>query len=131
MSEKSKKLAGWVSVFRTSTDYEADMARDRLDSAGIPAAVFTQRDHALNLTVGALARVYVMVQAESVDRAEAVLRERLTDEELEAAAAAATAGASDTEPGTPTRETEQLLDSGIEKIHFETLEESSEDENLV
>ncbi|MFV1980273.1 MAG: putative signal transducing protein [Rhodothermia bacterium] len=126
MSEKSKKLGGWVSVFRTSTDYEADMARDRLDSAGIPAAVFTQRDHALNLTVGALARVYVMVQAESVDRAEAVLRERLTDEELEAAA-----GASDTEPGTPTRETEQLLDSGIEKIHFETLEESSEDENLV
>ena len=39
------------------------MARDRLDSAGIQAAVFTQRDHSFSLTVGALARVYVMVPA--------------------------------------------------------------------
>ncbi len=126
MSEKPKQLEGWVSVFRSSTDYEADMARDRLDSAGIPAAVFTQRDHAFNLTVGALARVYVMVPAESVDQAKKVLQEHVTDEELEAAAA----GASHGDPDTPTRETEHLLDSGIEKFHFNIPEESSEDENL-
>lgn len=129
MSEKPKQLEGWVSVFKSSTDYEADMARHRLDSAGIPAAVFTQRDHTFNLTVGALARVYVMVPAELVDQARTVLEERLTDEELEAAATAAPS-ASDGDPDRPPRETEHLLDSGIEKIHFDIPEESSEDENL-
>ncbi len=125
MSEKRKELEGWVSVFRSSTDYEADMARDRLDSAGMTAAVFTQRDHALNLTVGALARVYVMVPEESAAEAKAILEERITDEELEAAASE-----SQPEPDNSNENTEQLLDSGIEKIHFLTPEESSDDEKL-
>ena len=127
MSEKQKRLEGWVSVFRSSTDYEADMARDRLDSAGILAAVFTQRDHSFNVTVGALARVYVMVPADSEDEAKAILQEHLTDEELEAAAAAV---APDTDPLEPARGIEEVLDSGIEKIHFDIPEEPPEDEKL-
>ncbi len=125
MSEKRKELEGWVSVFRSSTDYEADMARDRLDSAGITAAVFTQRDHALNLTVGDLARVYVMVPEDNAAEATAILQERLTDEELEAAASESREDAYD-----PNKNTEELLDSGIEKIHFLTPEEPSDDEKL-
>ena len=125
MREKRKELGGWVSVFRSSTDYEADMARDRLDSAGITAAVFTQRDHALSLTVGSLARVYVMVPEDNAAEATAILQERLTDEELEAAASESREDADD-----PNKNTEELLDSGIEKIHFLTPEESSDDEKL-
>jgi hypothetical protein len=125
MSKGQKQREGWISVFKTSTDYEADMARDRLDSAGIPAAVFTQRDHALSLTVGALARVYVMVPPEYADDAVAVLDERLTDEELEAAASG-----SQSEPEIPTDEREELLDSGIETIHLSTPEDPSEEEKL-
>jgi hypothetical protein len=65
----------WVSVFRTGTDYEADLVRDRLDDSGIPAVVLTQRDHAFNLTVGDLAAVHVMVPPEHVDRATSLLEE--------------------------------------------------------
>ncbi|PSQ73737.1 MAG: hypothetical protein BRD39_03590 [Bacteroidetes bacterium QH_9_64_21] len=53
------KHEDWVSIFRSSTDYEADLVRDRLDDSGIPAVVLTQRDHAFNLTVGDLASVHV------------------------------------------------------------------------
>ena len=128
MTEKQKRLEGWVSVFRSSTDYEADMARDRLDSAGITAAVFTQRDHSFSLTVGALARVYVMVPAESADEATSILQEQITDDELESAAAGSERLHVD--PGAPPVDKEELLDSGIEKIHLDTPEESTEGEKL-
>ena len=123
MSKSQKELEGWVSVFRTSTDYEADMVRDRLDSAGINAATFTQRDHALNLTVGALARVYVMVPPESANDAMAVLREVISDEELEAAWEG-----SILDPDRPAEE--EPLDSGIERISFGDPEDPPEDEKL-
>ena len=50
-----KKYEGWIAVFSSGTDFEADLVRDRIDDAGIPAVVLTQRDHAFNLTVGDLA----------------------------------------------------------------------------
>ena len=39
MSDRSYE--GWVVVFHSGTDYEADIVRDRLDDAGIPAVVLT------------------------------------------------------------------------------------------
>jgi hypothetical protein len=126
MSEKQKELQGWVSVFRSSTDYEADFVRDRLDSAGIPAATFTQRDHSFNLNVGDMAKVYVMVPPEKVDEAKAVLAEQISDEDLEAAAAQG-AGSDADEHG---RENEEPLDSGVEKIDFGDPDDPPEDERL-
>ena len=123
MTENEKRLEGWVSVFKTSTDYEADMVRDRLDSAGINAATFTQRDHALNLTVGALAKVYVMVPPESAEEAMAVLREVVSDEELEEAWKG-----SIMDPDRPAEE--EPLDSGIERIRFADPAEPSDDDEL-
>ncbi len=60
---------GWVVVFESGTDYEADLVRGRLDDAGLPAIVLTQRDHAFNLTIGDLAQVRVLVQPEHVEGA--------------------------------------------------------------
>jgi hypothetical protein len=87
------KHEDWVSIFRSSTDYEADLVRDRLDDRGIPAVVLTQRDHAFNLTVGDLASVHVMVPPEQADDAVALLEEQLSDDELEEAALGADPGA--------------------------------------
>lgn len=124
MAEFKPTREGWVSVFRSTTDYEADMVRDRLDSAGVPAAVFSQRDHALNLTVGELARVYVLVPAEYRSRAEEILSEQpLTDEELEAAADSSDEPSGETDAGR-----EQLLDSGIERLHFLAPEEPPDED---
>ena len=102
----------WASVFRTSTDYEADLVRDRLDDSGIPAVVLTQRDHAFNLTVGDLASVHVMVPPEQADKAVSLLEEQLTDEELEAAALEADPDA----PPANTPDQDSKLDSGHEHM---------------
>jgi hypothetical protein len=126
MSEKQKELEGWVSVFRSGTDYEADFVRDRLDSAGVPAAVFTQRDHSFNLNVGDMAKVYVMVPPEKVDEAKTILAEQITDEELEAAAAQG----ADSDADERGRENEEPLDSGVEKIDFRNPEDPPDDERL-
>jgi len=72
----------WVSIFESGTDYEADIVRDRLDTAGIPAVVLDQRDHAFNLTHGALARVRVMVPPEQAEKARRVLALEITEDEL-------------------------------------------------
>ena len=106
------KYEDWVSVYRTGTDYEADMVRDRLDDSGIPAVVLTQRDHAFNLTVGDLASVHVMVPPDRANDAVEVLEQRLDDEELEEAALGADP---DAPPARPTDE-ESKLDSGQEQI---------------
>jgi len=102
----------WVEVFRTSTDYEADIVRDRLDDAGIPAVVFTQRDHVFNLNVGNLALVSVRVPARYAEAARRLLGETVDDETLRLAAEAADPGAMPAHDP----ETEARLDSGADHL---------------
>ena len=103
----------WTSIFKTSTDYEADLVRDRLDDSGLPAVVLTQRDHAFNLNVGDLSAVHVMVPPDRAEEARQLLQEEiLTDEELEEAAMNADP---DAPPAHDARE-EAALDSGIESM---------------
>lgn len=113
----------WVSIFRTGTDYEADIVRDRLDDSGIPAVVLTQRDHAFNLTVGDLASVHVMVPPDRADEAVSVLEQRLDDDELEEAAL----GADPEAPPAHSPEDESKLDSGHERIDFDAPDEDEEE----
>ena len=112
----------WVVVFKSGTDYEADLVRDRLDDAGIPAVVLTQRDHAFNLTVGDLAQVRVLVQPGQAERAEQLLAEQpLSDAELEQAALAAGPA-----PDAHGEEEEAMLDSGIESIRLSPPDDDDE-----
>ncbi len=105
------KYESWVSAFKTSTDFEADIVRDRLDDAGIPAVVLTQRDHAFNLNVGDLARVHVMVPPDRAAEAEDLLGSApLSDVELDEAAMNADP---DAPPAHDSRE-EARLDSGVD-----------------
>jgi len=110
------KYEGWISVYSSGTDYEADLVRHRLDNAGIPAVVLTQRDHAFNLTiVAAFATVHVMVPPEHEANARKILSaEPFTDKEL-------TEAALDADPDAPDAHTEEerpMLDTGIEAIRF-------------
>jgi hypothetical protein len=80
----------WEVVFKTNTDYEAEIVRDRLDDAGLPAIVDTKRDHAFFLTVGDLAQVMVRVPKTYADEARRILASRrISDADLELAALAA------------------------------------------
>ena len=118
------KREDWVSVFRTSTDYEADLVRDRLDDSDIPAVVLTQRDHAFNLNVGDLARVHVMVPPDRAEEAVSLLNEQLSDEELEEAAL----GADPDAPPANTPEQDSKLDSGHEHMNFRPPDDEDEEE---
>ncbi|MCH8276532.1 MAG: hypothetical protein IIA50_03190 [Bacteroidetes bacterium] len=81
---------GWITVFNSGTDYEAELVRDRLVDSGVPAVVLTHRDHAFNLTVGDLARVRVLVSPEHRVAALRILNTPpVSLEDLEAAALAA------------------------------------------
>jgi len=120
----TRTFEGWVVVFSSGTDYEADLVRDRLDDAGFPAVVLSQRDHAWNLTHGDLAKVHVLTTPQHVEAAHAVLTAApITDEELEAAALAAAALKDAHDP-----ETEALLDSGNEQITLSVPPPPEEDE---
>jgi glyoxylase-like metal-dependent hydrolase (beta-lactamase superfamily II) len=82
-----KHVDGWVAVFSTGTDYEADLVRDRLSDAGVDAVVLTHRDHAFNLNVGKMAVVRVLVAPEQVEAAREVLESPpVSDSELTEAA---------------------------------------------
>ena len=118
------RYEGWIAVFQTSTDYEADIVRDRLDDAGIPAVVLTQRDHAFNLNVGDLASVNVMVPPERIDEAAALLDSRPPSEtELNEAAMLS----DPTAPPAHDPVQEAMLDSGMEEITLTPPEEDEED----
>lgn len=116
---------GWIVLFTSGTDYEADLVRDRLDDSDIPAVILTQRDHAFNLTHGDLAQVNVLVPLDRAAEAKALLEsEPLTDEELEEAALAAGPA-----PDAQTEEGEAMLDSGIESISFDVPDEKEENDD--
>ncbi len=89
--KEDKPIDGWLTVFKSATDYEADLVKDRLIDSGLSAVILTHRDHAFHLTVGDLAIVRVLVAPAQYDDAMRILQAApLSDEELEAAALAAT-----------------------------------------
>lgn len=84
---KQAQYEGWVSVFASGVDYEANMVKDRLMNSGIHAVVMTKKDRSFSLTHGALARIYVLVSGADETAAQLLLGgEMLTTEELTAAA---------------------------------------------
>ncbi|MDA0378377.1 MAG: DUF2007 domain-containing protein [Bacteroidetes bacterium] len=86
---KRMEMDGWIEVFQTGTDYEAELVRDRLDDAGIEAVIMTKKDRAFSLTHGAMSRIHVMVPAEREgDALDLLHSEPLSDEELTRAALA-------------------------------------------
>ncbi len=119
----ARTYEGWISVFESSTDFEADLVRDRLGEADLDAVVLTQRDHSFNLNVGDLAPVHVMVKPSQEAEAREILAEApLSDEELEAAAMSADVAA----PDAYSPDDEARLDSGIEEISLDVPDDEDE-----
>ena len=110
--KKVTTYEGWISVFEGSTDFEADLIRDRLDEADVPAVVLTQRDHAFNLNVGDLAEVHVLVPPQHVEAAREILDAApISDEELERQALDA-----EPQPDAHDLDREARLDSGLDRM---------------
>lgn len=87
---KRVEIDGWIGVWQTGIDYEADLVRDRLDDAGVEAVIMRKKDRSFSLTHGSMSPIHVLVPAAQEDEARAILAaEPPTDDELTAAALAA------------------------------------------
>ena len=121
----SEKYEKWISVYNASTDYAADLVRDRLDDAGMPAVILTHRDHNFNLNLGDLTGVHVMVPPEHAEEARRYLREEtFTDAELTEAALNADPDVGDAHG----EEMEAMLDSAIDEINLSLPDEIADPE---
>ena len=87
---KDTRYEGWIAVFKTGRDYEAEVVRDRLDDAGLSAVIMSKRDSAFNLNVGSLSDIFVMVPPRDAAEARAILADQaFSAKELEDQALAA------------------------------------------
>ena len=84
------KFDGWISIFESGIDYEAEMVRDRLVDSGISAVLMTKKDRAFGLSVGSMSRIYVLVVPDEEQKARALIQDySFSAEELTEAALAA------------------------------------------
>lgn len=75
---------GFVHVYTTSTDYEAEMIRANLQGADIDAFIFNQHDHIYFVNMGTLAQVKIMVPKHQVEKAEEIIASLMAGDGLEA-----------------------------------------------
>lgn len=68
-----KQVDGWMNVHSTSTDYEAELVKDRLVDAGIDAVILTHRDSSFSLNVGKMSVVQVLVPPDQEEAARGIL----------------------------------------------------------
>jgi len=107
---KRLEFDGWLEVFQTGIDYEADLVRDRLEDAGLEAVIMRKKDQAFSLTHGSMSRIYVLVPPHLEEEALALLSsEIVSDEELTAAALAADP---ETAPGPPPESSDVTEEGG-------------------
>jgi len=82
-----KSVDGWIEVFRTGTDFEAAIVKDRLADLGLDPVILTHRDRAFNLNVGDLSTIRILVPPSQARDALDILRSApLSDSDLDSAA---------------------------------------------
>ena len=84
------KFDGWISIFESGVDYEAEMVRNRLIDSGISAVLMTKKDSAFGLSFGSMSLIYVLDAPDEEHEARALIQDYSfsADELTEAALAA-------------------------------------------
>lgn len=77
---KPNEIENWSCVLETSTEFEAEMAKNYLNSLKIPSNILSKRDSAYSLNVGDMARVYLYVPTEFEDKARRAIEKWQSDE---------------------------------------------------
>lgn len=57
-------INGWVCVYETGTEYDAEMVKSYFADQDIHSQILSKRDSAYNLNVGQMSMVYVYVPGE-------------------------------------------------------------------
>lgn len=77
---KPNEIENWSCVLETSTEFEAEMAKNYLNSLKIPSNILSKRDSAYSLNVGDMARVYLYVPTEFEGKARQAIEQWQSDE---------------------------------------------------
>jgi len=107
-----REIDGWVEVWQSGIDYEADLVRDRLDDAGIEAVIMKKKDRSFSLTHGSMSRILVMVPAEREQEALELLGSAVPSEDELTQAALAADPVDVQPPSSPETELGSLDESG-------------------
>lgn len=68
-------INGWVSVYETGTEYDAELVKGFLDSRDIQCTILNKRDRAYNLNVGDMSHIWLYVPEDQVELARRALTE--------------------------------------------------------
>lgn len=62
-------INGWVCVYETGTEYDAEMVKSYFADQDIHSQILSKRDSAYNMNVGQMSMVYVYVPGELEEKA--------------------------------------------------------------
>jgi len=68
-------INGWVCVYETGTEYDAELVKGFLDSRDIQCTILNKRDRAYNLNVGDMSNIWLYVPEDQVELARRALTE--------------------------------------------------------
>lgn len=74
---------GWVRIYETGHEWEAELVKQELENNDIPAVVDSHKDHTRQFTVGHLSAIYILVPFEDVLDAEKLIRKNNNEENIE------------------------------------------------
>ncbi len=69
------EVEGWVCIYKTNTDYDAQLAKSYLESREIECRVLSKRDSAFDLTVGEMSLIYIYTPKDMAEEAEKAIEE--------------------------------------------------------
>ncbi len=69
------EVEGWICVYKTNTDYDAQLAKSYLESREIECRVLSKRDSAFDLTVGEMSLIYLYAPKDMAEEAENAIAE--------------------------------------------------------
>lgn len=72
---KPDEVEGWVCVYKTNTEYDAQLAKSYLESREIDCRVLSKRDSAFDLNVGEMSLIYVYAPKDMAKEAENAIEE--------------------------------------------------------
>jgi len=73
--KKPDDVENWVCVYETGTEYDANLAKNYLESREVDARIISKRDSAFDLNIGDMALIYLYVTQEQEKEAREAIRE--------------------------------------------------------
>jgi hypothetical protein len=66
-------IAGWVCVYETGTEYDAEMVKNYFADQDIESQILSKRDSSYNLNIGQMSMVYLYVPGSLEEKAQKAL----------------------------------------------------------